>query len=64
MSPFHADNNKYVINDAYQVIYITKDPDTTIRNALFTNFKYCSFNRYYSSDNLHHFVFTIYDDNL
>lgn len=62
VSPFHANNTKYSTFDEYQIIYITKDPDTAIRNKILNYLRYCRFDRYYSSDNLHHFVFTLYDD--
>lgn len=56
-----ADNTMYGYNDCYTVTYITKDPDTDIRIKILEKFQCSKFDRYYSSDNLHHFVFKIYD---
>lgn len=62
VSPFFADNHTQVRYKGYQVIYVTKDPDSDIIEKMDDGFTYCRFDRYYSADNLHHFVFTIYDN--
>lgn len=56
----HADDNNYVNRKRYTVTYITRNPDDDSVNAILNTFKYSSFDRWYSSDNLHHFVFNIY----
>ena len=54
-----ADNGIYRIMNQYSILYITRDPDdTNINNIL--KFRYCNFGRSYSSDNLHHYSYTIY----
>lgn len=55
-----ADNKAYVNNRAYQVISITANPDTDIREDMLEAFDHCYFERDYTSDGLLHNVFTIY----
>jgi len=55
----HADNYIYRRLYRYSLTYITKDPDDPKRD-LIDNMQYCSFNRFFVSDNLNHFVYTIY----
>jgi len=55
----HADNKIYRRLYRYSLTYITKDPDDPKRD-LIDDLQYCSFDRPFVSDNLHHFVYTIY----
>ena len=54
-----ANNKPYQIDRAYEVIVIDADPDSEIVEALQT-WPYTRFNRFYTVDNLNHFVFIIY----
>ena len=55
----HADNHIYRRLYAYNLTYITQDPDDPKRD-LIDNLQYCRFNRPFVSDNLYHYVYTIY----
>lgn len=55
----HANNNSYLQFTSYQVILIDKNPDSEIFYILL-RLPMCKFERAYTSDNLNHFVFTIY----
>lgn len=55
----HADDKKYASFDRYQITVITKQIDPSINEKL-SSLQYCSFDRHYIADNLHHYVFTIY----
>ncbi len=56
---WHADNTPYKQAKAYELILIDPDPDSTFVDAIST-LPYCRFDRYYPSDNLNHYVFTLY----
>ena len=55
----HAENKIYRRLYRYSLIYIPKDPEDPMRDII-DDLRYCSFNRFYTSDNLNHFVYTIY----
>lgn len=54
-----ASNVNHHVNTAYSITLITKLPDETIYKQLI-ELPYCSFDRVFISDNLYHYVFTIY----
>ena len=56
----HANNRIYRNTNRYDGVIITKNPDTTIPDALLSHFEMCSFGKPYISDNLNHYPFTIY----
>lgn len=56
----HADNKAYLVNNQYDGVIITRDPDTTLPDVFLKTFEMCSFGRSYTKDNLHHYPFTIY----
>ena len=56
----HADDKIYRRLYRYTVTYITKDPDDPKRDEI-DDLRYCSFDRFFTSDNLNHFVYTIYN---
>lgn len=56
---YYADNKKYQKNDSYKLILVTEDPDNNYVDEIL-NLPLCSFNTHYCSDNLNHYVFTIY----
>lgn len=54
-----ANNSVYSQQIAYQITIIDDDPDSDISNR-FSYLPLCRFNRFYTSDNLNHFVYTLY----
>lgn len=54
-----ADNSAFIVNRRYQVIYITKDPDSPIPDRL-VRLPTVAFERAYTADNLYHYVYRIY----
>ena len=56
---FHADDFGYASKRAYDVIVVSKDPDCPIIEELST-WPLCSFDRFYTADNLNHWTFRIY----
>ena len=56
----HADDNNYKNTRRYTVIVIDRNPDSEIPEKILNHFKMCSFDRGYPSDNLNHFVLTLY----
>lgn len=55
----HASNGVYGQRLAYELIYIDEDPDSDMVIKL-SKLPYCEFDRTYPSDNLNHYVFTLY----
>ena len=55
----HADNIPYILGTQYEIIVIDRDPDSVIAGKV-TSLPRCSFNRFYTAENLNHWVFTIY----
>lgn len=55
----HADNNPYKLEKQYQVTVIDEDPDSVLPDTI-SNLPRSRFDRAYTSDGLHHTVFTIY----
>ena len=55
----HANNHVYRRLYRYTVTYITKNPDDPLRDEL-DDLPYCSFDQFFASDNLNHYVYTIY----
>lgn len=55
----YADDQTYRRLKRYSLTYITKDPDDPKVDS-FDDLRYCSMNRAFTSDNLNHYVYTIY----
>lgn len=55
----HANDGKYMNTKRYSVIAISRNPDSTLQDDLLT-LPYCEFDRFYPSENLNHWVFTVY----
>lgn len=55
----NADNLGYLIDHRYEVKYISRDPDNTVKDDLL-KLEYCSFDRRFVSDNLYHDCFDLY----
>lgn len=56
----NADDIKYSKNRRYSVILMDYDVDSEVVDKILTSFEYCSFDRFYISDNLNHWVFTLF----
>ena len=56
----YANNRGYRNINRYEIIVIDKNPDSNIYSRILTHFPMCSFVRTYFSDNLNHFVLTLY----
>lgn len=56
----YADNLRYIEKDQYTLIVIDPNPDSQIPDILLHRFKLISEDRSYTSDNLNHFVLTLY----
>ena len=54
-----ADNNLYLFRNCYSVTVIDKDPDSDLPRRLL-KLPLCSFDRFYTADNLNHWVFSLY----
>lgn len=55
----HGDNVPYTNMRRYSVTFITKNPDTRFIDELL-KLPTCSFERFFASDNLNHYVFNLY----
>lgn len=55
-----ADDKRYRNLVAYEVVHATRDPDSETPEELMNSFQYISHRSTYTSDNLHHDVFTLY----
>ena len=61
MSVKLADDTKYTKHMRYQLMYITKEPDTQpMIETILDHFKYISYSRHFIIDSLHHDVFDLY----
>lgn len=58
-SMVHADNIPYLVQLQWTVTVIDEDPDSQLA-SLFFNLPKCRFDRKYESENLNHFVFSLY----
>lgn len=55
----YANDRKYSMIDCYEIIVISRLPDNPAIKKLLS-LPYCSYDRHYVADNLHHDVLTIY----
>ena len=55
-----ANDGLYLMTNQYEGVVISRDPDTTIPDAMLKHFKMCSLGRPYPSNNLNHYPFTLY----
>ena len=55
----HANDSVYNMRDRYLVTYITQNPDDQAIRVLASR-PLCRFDRHYKSDNLNHYVYTLY----
>lgn len=59
----YADNNKYTYNQGYTVMLIHSGGtySSEDKREKLINLPKCKYVRHYTSDNLHHFVYSIYE---
>lgn len=55
----NADNAKYKMMNCYEIIVISRRPDSPVVGKLM-ELPYCSYDRAYAADNLYHEVLTLY----
>ena len=55
----HANNLVYMQDKSYTITLIDKDPDNKIVDKI-SHLPKCRFDRFFTSDNLNHYVFTLY----
>lgn len=55
----HADDRPYARRKRYQVVVIDTDPDSIIPDQI-AELPLCSFDRFYTADNLNHDVFKLF----
>lgn len=55
----HADNVKYKTNKRYNIILIDRNPDSEFVDKLYA-LPFCTFDRFYTANNLNHFSFNLY----
>lgn len=55
----YANDRKYSMIDCYEIIVISRLPDNPVIKKLLS-LPYCSYDRHYVADNLHHDVLTIH----
>lgn len=54
-----ADDAPYLLFDRYELTFITKDPDSEMIHTI-ASLPKCKFDRDFVSDNLNHYVYSIY----
>jgi hypothetical protein len=59
IDPRFADNRPYSLSKRYSVTVIDQDPDSEIPDRL-AAFPLCTFDRPFTTEDLHHSVFTMY----
>lgn len=56
----NANDRVYKLNKRYEVTVIDRDPDSEIADRIIEHFPMCAFDRSFTSDNLNHWVLTLY----
>ena len=60
MNVRYANDRSYNIRDEYQLIAVSREPDSALPRAIQERFPLCAPGRKYMVDNLYHFPFTLY----
>lgn len=55
----HANNDSYLKSNQYMITVIDRDPESNIAKQI-EDLQMCTFDRTYTSDDLNHFVYTLY----
>ena len=59
LTPVFADDLTYLLHNSYQITYMTHDPDDCVIKKI-AGLPQIRFSRYFSADNLHHYVYIMY----
>ena len=59
IAPIYADDTTYHVWRSYQITLITKDPDSCLVDKV-SYLPRIHFNRFFTTNNLNHYVFTMY----
>lgn len=60
LNELHANDVTYINRQRYTVTLLTKDPLPEETLMKLREYPYSSFDRHYSSDNIHHFAYTVH----
>lgn len=55
-----ANNKSYFRFKSYQITIIDRDPDSDIYDKIMDHFMMCRFERFFTSDNLNHWILNLY----
>lgn len=55
-----ADNSVYQFTQAYQLTFISKNPDNTVVERILKEFKWAKYGRNYQAENINHDVIILY----
>lgn len=55
-----AGNRLYRRTKKYQVTVVDRNPDSTLPDVLIDELPMCAFDRFFTADNLNHYVFTLF----
>ena len=55
-----ANNHSYARFKSYQITVIDRDPDSDIYDKIMDHFMMCRFERFFTSDNLNHWILNLY----
>lgn len=55
-----ADNKVYNFQQAYQITFMSKDPDNEVVDKILETFQYAKYGRHYRADNVNHDVVILY----
>lgn len=55
-----ANNYTYFSGRRYSIEFMTRDPDSRLIDQFLMEFKFCNFSRSFVSNNLNHYIFTLY----
>ena len=55
-----ANNRSYARFKSYQITVIDRDPDSDIYDKIMDHFEMCRFERFFTTDNLNHWILNLY----
>lgn len=55
-----ANDRTYRIYDCYQITYVTKDPEDSKIDEFLESFQMINHDRHFTSDNLNHYIYSLY----
>lgn len=59
MNTIYANNKPYLFVKTYTLTVMDADPNTKLLDQILNEIEYCVFDRFYTSDGLNHYVFTV-----